>query len=210
MSVLRIGLTGGIASGKSKVSHLFSQKSIPIIDADTIARDLFKPKASLLKNLKEKFGESIFYANGELDRKALGKLVFNSPNDLKWLNQLTHPKISAEIKRQLSRIKSGYVILDIPLLINPSGTIPSHLKEHIDRILVITIEPEVQLQRLLSREQLSLTDAQSVINNQSSLDQKLQFADDLIDNNGNLKMLESQVDMLDNKYTKLSTRNSGD
>ena len=204
MDLLKIGLTGGIASGKSVVSALFKRHKVPIIDADKIARDLFAPNAPLLEKLKQKFGNAIFYETGELDRKSLGKIVFNSSADLKWLNQLTHPQVAKEITRQLNSLKCPYVILDIPLLIDMSGKIPQHLKPFIDRVLVIDTSEKNQIARLCHRDNISPEMAVSIMANQSSREQKLNLADDIIDNNGQIEQLESQVTLLHNQYLKLS------
>lgn len=204
MNQLKIGLTGGISSGKSSVSRLFKQHNIALIDADQIARDLFAPNAPLLISLKNKFGNDIFFPNGELDRKKLGKIVFNSKEDLAWLNHLTHPKVSENIKQQLALAKSPYVVLDIPLLIDKSGQVPAHLTSFIDRILVVDITEENQINRLCARDNLSKPDAQSIISNQSTREQKLALADDIIDNNGDFNKLETQVEQLHNYYLTLS------
>lgn len=208
MEPLKIGLTGGIASGKSQVSRIFAAKAITIIDADQIARDLFRLGAPLLQDLKAKFGNNIFEANGELNRKALGKIVFNSADDLTWLNQLTHPQVSREISRQLAQAKSPYVILDIPLLVDKSGKIAPHLSAVVDRVLVIDIEPDRQIKRLCERDHISVPEAQSIINNQSTQAQKLVYADDIIDNNGSLETLEPQIIQLHKKYLKISKENN--
>jgi dephospho-CoA kinase len=169
MKPLKIGLTGGIASGKSVISQQFANQHIDIIDADKIAKDLFVKDAPLLKTLKAKFGSKIFTGQDDLDRKALGNIVFNSEEDLAWLNQLTHPLITKEIKSQLSRVRSPYVILDIPLLINQFGEIPSHLKALIDRVLVIEVSLENQIKRLCLRDNISEEAAMTIIRNQSTL-----------------------------------------
>ncbi|WP_444994562.1 dephospho-CoA kinase [Aliikangiella sp. IMCC44359] len=204
MNQLRIGLTGGISSGKSSVSQLFKQHQITLIDADQIARDLFAPNAPLLTSLKNKFGDDIFFSNGELDRKKLGKIVFNSKEDLAWLNRLTHPKVAENIEQQLAAAISPYVILDIPLLIDKSGQVPAHLANFIDRILVVDVTEENQINRLCARDNLSKADAQSIIANQSTRKQKLALADDIIDNNGDFNQLETQVEQLHNYYLTLS------
>lgn len=204
MDVLKIALTGGIASGKSEVSRLFGERKISVIDADKIARDLFKSGAPLLNDLREKFGDSIFTPSQELDRKALGKVVFNSPKDLKWLNDLTHPKVALEIKHQLTLVCSAYVILDIPLLIKPDGTIPAHLSQFIDRILVVSVNENTQVKRVTKRDNIDEAQARKIMSSQSTLQQKLALADDVINNNGSLSQLESQVDLLHNRYMSLA------
>lgn len=208
MSRLKIGLTGGIAAGKSQVCRLFADKGAPIIDADQIAKDLLAPNSPLLVNLKEKFGSGIFLKHGELNRKALGKIVFNSDKELTWLNQLLHPAISQQMARQLTQLAAKthfpYVILDIPLLINLDGKIPRQLQPLIDRVLVVSIELPLQIQRLCERDNLGKTQALAIVNQQSSLQQKRKLADDIIDNNGSLSDLESQVSLLHNQYLKLA------
>jgi len=204
-SLLKVGLTGGIASGKSQVSNLFSSLGIAIIDADEIARALFKDSSPLLSELREKFGPDIFLPNGSLDRKALGKIVFNSKESLYWLNQLTHPLVSEEIDSQLEEVTSSYVILDIPLLINKEGVIPNHLKQRVDRVLVIKTDLETQIKRLCQRDGISEKDALLILDNQSTLKQKLVLADDVIDNNGEIEQLTPQVEDLHQYYLKVSS-----
>lgn len=206
--MLKIGLTGGIASGKSRVSFYFSVLSAPIIDADKISRSLLEKNSPLLKPIKQKFGAAIFDNNNQLDRKALGKIVFNSPKDLEWLNQLMHPLINQQIKQQLTKIDFPYVILDIPLLINQQGKISAHLKPMIDRILVVDIDPNIQIERLCARDNIDQEAALTIIKNQSSREQKLALADDTIDNNGNFLQLESQVQLLHNQYLLMAGETS--
>ena len=143
----------------------------------------------------------------KLNRKALGKIVFNSAKDLKWLNQLTHPEVSKELYQQLSQVTSPYVILDIPLLIDKSGVIPEYLRQVIDRVVVIDITVENQIQRLCNRDNISPVEAQTVIDNQSTLFQKLALADDVINNNGDLSELESQAELLHNQYVAMINHN---
>lgn len=204
MKKLHVGLTGGIASGKSSVSQLFNNHGVNVIDADQIARQLFIKNSPHLLNLREYFGDSIFHSNGELNRKALREKVFNSEKDLNWLNQFTHPLVNQQMKTEISAANSDYVLLDIPLLIDKSGQIPNHLKQLIDRILVIKVDLETQLERICRRDKSSREQAQKIIDSQSSLEQKLVLADDVIDNNGSLEELESQVLVLHNQYLTMT------
>ena len=201
--VLKIGLTGGIASGKSQVSHLFAQHAIDIIDADEIARSLFKSGSPLLSKLRAKFGADIFDSKGDLIRKKLGAKVFQSEPDLQWLNQLTHPLVSEQIKKQIALSTSAFLVLDIPLLIPKSGRIPEHLQELVDRVLVVKVSPQTQIARLIKRDQISESQAKAIIDAQSSLEQKLSLADDVIENEGAIEQLESKVTLLHNKYMDL-------
>ncbi len=206
MPCLRVGLTGGIASGKSTVSQFFSELSVPIIDADKIARDLLSKGSPLLENVKDKFGSNVFNSNGELNRKALGKIIFNSKMDLTWLNQLIHPKVNQQILEKLKTINEPYTIIDIPLLIDQSGKIPDHLSSIVDRVLIVDINPEEQIKRVCLRDNISLKEAEAIISNQSTREQKLSLADDTIDNNGSLSQLESQVGLLHNQYLLLADK----
>ena len=205
MQPLKIALTGGIASGKSSVSRLFNQKAIALIDTDQIARDLFKTNAPLLTPLRSRFGDDIFDSEGELNRKSLGKRVFQSEQDLTWLNELIHPKISEQIKRQLKLVRSQYVIIDIPLLVNTTGKVSNHLLPFIDRILVIDISPALQTKRQCQRDNTNIKQALLVQRSQSSPHQKLRLANDVIDNNGSIAELEYQVSLFHNHYLNLSS-----
>lgn len=201
--MLKIGLTGGIASGKSLVSHYFSDFGITIIDADQIARNLFKAKSKHLIPLVEHFGKRILDNNGELDRKILSKIVFSDPKQLDWLNQYSHPLVSQDMKRQLSLAQSPYVILDIPLLIDKGAKVPSRLSSFIDRILVVKVDQDRQIARIISRDGRSKEDALSIINSQSSLKEKLALADDVIDNNKTKQDVKNQVNKLHTFYQSI-------
>ena len=197
-----IGLTGGIASGKSSVASYFSALGIDVFDSDQIARQLFAPHSEHLTVLREHFGESIFESEQVLDRKALGKLVFSNPEELAWLNQFTHPLINRAMKQQLESSQSSYVILDIPLLINKQGEIPDYLSKMIDRVLVINLPLKTQLYRLQQRDGISEQEAMKIINSQSSLQQKLALADDVIDNIGDLQSLNKAVKHLHEQFIR--------
>ncbi len=201
--MLKIGLTGGIASGKSLVSHYFSKLGIAIIDADQIAKDLFKPKSKHLTPLIKHFGNNILDSHGELDRKSLGKIVFSDPKQLHWLNQYSHPLINQEMKNQLSKVKSEYVILDIPLLIDKGANIPPRLQPFIDRVLVVKTDKAMQIERIIKRDGRSKKEALAIINHQSSLQEKLALADDVIDNNQTKQLVNDQVIELHQLYKSL-------
>jgi len=202
-SPLIIGLTGGIASGKSQVCKIFAELGIKIIDSDQIAKELFDVNSPHLTTLRNRFGNDIFFADKSLDRKALGNIVFSDPEQLNWLNNFTHPLIFNEIKQQLSLATSDYVIIDIPLLIDSNGDVSTRFAEIIDRILVINTSAENQLKRLLLREDISPEQAHKIINSQSSLEQKLKLADDIIDNNASIENLKTQVEKVHKKYLLL-------
>ncbi|MDH5434159.1 MAG: dephospho-CoA kinase, partial [Gammaproteobacteria bacterium] len=152
MPLLKVGLTGGIASGKSLASQYFSQSGVNIIDADKISKQLLSADSPLLKPIKLRFGENILDVYGQLKRDVLRQIVFNSKEDLDWLNQLIHPKVAETIEQKLShynkKADKGYIIIDIPLLINQTGNIPEHLSRFIDRILVIDTDVDNQINRI--------------------------------------------------------------
>jgi len=205
---LVIGLTGGIASGKSQISRYFQELGVEIIDSDQIARELFTPGSQHLLPLKARYGDVIFDADNALNRKELGRIVFSNQAELAWLNQYTHPLINKQMRSQLTASRSAYVILDVPLLINQQGIVPDYLKEMIDRILVIDISPELQLKRVQARDNISEVEANKIFATQSSLEQKLTLADDIIDNNGTLESLKKQVVALHSFYLTLTHSNS--
>ena len=201
--MLKIGLTGGIASGKSLASQYFADLGIDVIDADKIARDLFKRGSPHLIPLTAHFGEDIFDAQGELQRKKLGRVVFSQQNELQWLNEFTHPLISAEMARQIEQVETtapAYVILDIPLLVKENGEIPAYLNQLIDRVLVIATDLPTQLARLMARDRISDKEAMMIIDNQSSWTQKLACADDVINNNDDQKTLKERVSAMHQNY----------
>ena len=201
--MLKIGLTGGIASGKSLVSRYFSELGIEIIDADQIAKDLFKPQSKHLVPLIKQFGAHLINKDNVLDRKALAKIVFSDPKQLAWLNHYTHPLVNQEMKLQIANVTSQYVILDIPLLINKGSSIPNRLKLFIDRVLVVKTDLELQIKRIIKRDGRSQAEATAIINSQSSLQEKLALADDVIDNNRTKQAVKDQVITLDQFYRSL-------
>ncbi|NOQ94553.1 MAG: dephospho-CoA kinase [Methylophaga sp.] len=196
--MLRIGLTGGIASGKSTICQLFSALDVPIIDADIIARQLVEPDQVAFTEIVACFGSDILLPDGTLNRSSLRKRIFSDPTAKKQLEEILHPKISQQLQLQSDRYNSAYCILAIPLLIE------SKLQQSVDRILVIDISEQQQLERLCQRDKSSLKDAQLIIDSQCSREQRLAFADDIIINNSSIDNLNQIVFNLDQKYRKLA------
>jgi len=196
--MLKIGLTGGIATGKSTICRLFSKHDVPIIDADIIARQLVEPGQIALHEIVHTFGADIVQKNGRLNRPALRQLIFSNSEAKKQLEAILHPKISQQLQQQSNELSSAYCILAIPLLIE------SNLQQSVDRILVIDSSIELQLERLCQRDNLSPADAQLMINSQCSREQRLEFADDIITNNHSLNDLEKIIFNLNQKYRKLA------
>lgn len=185
-----LGLTGGIASGKSTVSAYLAQNGALIIDADLIARQVVAKKSSGLKQIVAKFGKEILTASGELDRKKLGKLVFSNKDLLKKLTDITGPLIRAEILREIEAAKKAQVklvVLDIPLLFETG------YQTLCDKVMVVTIPSKLQLERVMKRDNLSAAEARKRIANQLPTSKRNELADVLIDNSKSVAETYQQV-----------------
>ncbi|WP_050611079.1 dephospho-CoA kinase [Ligilactobacillus agilis] len=185
-----LGLTGGIASGKSTVSAYLAQNGALIIDADLIARQVVAKKSSGLKQIVAKFGKEILTASGELDRKKLGKLVFSNKDLLKALTDITGPLIRAEILREIEAAKKAQVklvVLDIPLLFETG------YQTLCDKVMVVTIPSKLQLERVMKRDNLSAAEARKRIANQLPTSKRNELADVLIDNSKSVAETYQQV-----------------
>ncbi|NMH66965.1 dephospho-CoA kinase [Shewanella salipaludis] len=198
MSKFIVGLTGGIGSGKTTVANLFAKQGITLVDADLVARDVVAPGAEGLEQIRAHFGDQILLDDGNLNRAALRELVFNTPKERQWLNQLLHPMIRAEMLRQVASASSAYVIMVVPLLFE------NGLDKLVDRTLVVDISPELQRQRTIQRDAVDARQVNNIINSQSSRAEKLAKADDVIDNQGEISKLECEVLALHQKYLHLS------
>ncbi|KAM7275784.1 hypothetical protein ACFE04_017650 [Oxalis oulophora] len=185
-----VGLTGGIASGKTTVSNLFKANAIPVVDADVIARDALKKGTGGYKKVVAAFGEDILQADGEVDRPKLGRIVFSDPQKRQLLNRLLAGYISRGIFSEILKLwVKGHkvIVLDIPLLFE------AKMDKWTSPIVVVWVDPETQLKRLLTREQTSEEDARNRINAQMPLDVKKDKADIIIDNTGTFDDLKEQL-----------------
>lgn len=186
-----MGLTGGIASGKSTVSALFVEKGARLVDADVIARAVMLPGHPVLAAAVEHFGHGILLADGTLNRAALGEIVFNDQAALQVLNHLTHPAIRQEIKDRMYALEKEdplrLIIVDIPLLYE------SELDNLFKKILVVYVPREVQLARLMERNGLTFEQASGRLDAQMDIEEKRRRADYIIDNSGELAHTEQQV-----------------
>jgi len=197
--LLKIGLTGGIASGKSTVCTLFEHyNKAPIIDADVIARHLAEPDKEAYAEIVHHFGGEVLQSDKTLNRKKLRQLIFSDPTAKQALENILHPKIRQQVILQSQQQQACYIILAIPLLIE------SKMYDLVDRILVIDIDPSLQLQRLQQRDNISAYQAQVMIDAQCSQQQRLAHADDIIDNNNDADALGKQIQLLHQKYIKIS------
>jgi dephospho-CoA kinase len=192
--MLKIGLTGGIGSGKSTVANLFRLHNVDVIDADKIAREIVASGTPAFKEIIAHFGKKLINKNNELDRTALRNLVFNDPKELEWLNQCLHPKIRAEINRQANNASGPYVILDIPLLFE------NKLEHLVHRILVVDVPEKVQIDRVMARDNSTEQLVKSIMSKQVSREYRLSRADDILDNTQSLEQLKHKVNELHQKY----------
>ncbi len=197
-----VGLTGGIGCGKSTIASLFADLGVPIVDADIVARQVVEKGSPLLAKIAQHFGQEILLATGELDRTALRQRVFADPQEKAWLNQLLHPAIREEMLCQLKQTTAPYVLWVVPLLLE------NHLETYCDRILVIDVSEETQIQRATQRDQNSAALIRKIMQSQVSRQQRLAKADDVISNElpleQNLTYLQTEVHKLHQHYLSLS------
>lgn len=186
-----LGLTGGIASGKTTISNYFRSLNIPVIDADSIAREVMRAGKPAVAELAQVFGSEILLADGEVNREYLGNLVFASASKRKQLNQIVQPKIRRAIKEAIEKClkkESAMIVLDIPLLYE------ENYENLVDEIMVVYVDPNIQKDRLLQRdEKLRGIDAQNRIDSQMSLAKKAEKADIVINNNDSIEKSIHQV-----------------
>jgi len=185
-----IGLTGSIASGKSTVAKMMTALGLPIVDADVVARDVVKPGTETLALIVQNFGENILLDDGNLNRPKLGDIIFHEPAKRKILNDIMHPAIRQEMLTQRDAyLEAGqkHVVMDIPLLFE------SKLQHFVERILVVSVSEEVQLRRLMERNQLSKEDALARMHSQLPMSVKEKSAHTVIYNNENIQQTEEQL-----------------
>lgn len=191
-----VGLTGGIASGKTTVAEEFAKKGIAIIDTDVIARKLVEPGQPAYTHIIKHFPVNILQANKRINRRKLREIIFNDQQERLWLENLLHPLIREEVAHQVARATSPYCIVVIPLL---AETTPNPL---INRILVVDVDEESQIQRIMERDNCTAEDAKKIIASQASRQQRLLIADDVITNDQDKYHLIHQVNKLDERYKK--------
>ncbi|WP_455539413.1 dephospho-CoA kinase [Terrisporobacter sp.] len=186
--MLVVGLTGNIGCGKSSLSKIFSDEGINIVDADIIARQIYNDK-KLLDKVYETFGTNIKNKDGSLNRKALGRIVFNDDEKLIQLNKLTHPVIRQKVSDEINDYKNKnkkIIILDAALLVE------SDYLNFIDKLLVVTCKEDIQIKRIMSRDNCSREEALSRIKSQMSQEDKVKYADYIIDNSGTVDELKKK------------------
>lgn len=204
MGAYVVGLTGGIASGKSEVARRFQALGVQVIDADVAARDVVSVGSEGLAEVIAAFGPGVLDAAGALDRAAMRRRAFDDPGVRTRLEAIVHPRVRALLEAGCASVTGDYVIAAIPLLAEGGG------REHypwLDRILVIDVAPGIQLTRLLQRDGIDAALAQRMVAAQASRERRLAIADDVIVNNGSLEALATHVEALDRRYRTLAAAN---
>ena len=195
---LVVGLTGGIASGKTAVSRCFDQLGVPVIDADVVAREVVEPGEPALDAIVEKFGREVLDETGRLDRRMLRELVFADPELRRELEQLLHPEIRRRMKQKIAELHQDYVVLVIPLLLEVEQT------NLVDRVLVVDAPERAQIARAMERDGSSEKEVRDIMSAQLPREQRLARADDIIENRGTLRDLCDRVRKLDRFYRKIA------
>jgi len=197
--MLKVGLTGGIGCGKSTAVDAFRVLGVPIVDADQISKDLVKQGNDALSEIAVIFGDDLLLESGELNRPLLKQLIFSDSNALEKLEAILHPRIRAEITRQISTIKKqAYVIVDIPLLVE------KNYQEMFDQIIVVDCLPEQQIQRVAMRDELSSSDIKKIMKNQASREERNKAATIILDNSLDKESLLFQINRLHTGLVALS------
>jgi dephospho-CoA kinase len=200
VSAFRVALTGGIASGKSTVAELFAALGVPVIDTDVIAREVVEPGQSALSQVVEAFGPEVLVSGGRLDRRQLRERIFADPIAKRRLEAILHPAIRAEMERQSGAAGGPYQLLVIPLLTEGKR------RDHVDRVLLVDVPEELQIQRLMARDGVSHSQAQASLNAQATRAERLATADDILRNTGRPDDLRDAVTGLHAKYLQLAAR----
>jgi len=195
---LRIGLTGGIGSGKSAAALLFSSRGVPVIDTDDIARVLVEPGQPAYDEIIRNFGEGILDRNRRIDRDKLRERVFDNAVERQRLEASLHPRIREVVRTKVAELDAPYCIVVVPLLIE------SGFNDLVDRVLVVDAPETLQVQRTMVRSGLNELEIRKIISAQATRAQRLQRADDVIENNADRKQLEKEVERLHHWYLSLA------
>lgn len=195
---LRIGLTGGIASGKSAVAARFVELGVPVIDADEAARAVVAPGQPGLANVIKRFGSSVLTEGGALNRSALRNLIFADTRSRQDLEAILHPLIRAEMERREALAVGPYAVMAIPLLVE-GGSL-----DRVDRILVIDTDESTQMHRLMARDNSSEAQARAIFSSQAGRVDRLKAADDVVENCGSVSDLRQAIDHLHEGYLRLA------
>jgi dephospho-CoA kinase len=198
----KVGLTGGVSTGKTSVSDRFSALGIQIIDADVIARELLKRDTECYRQVISLFGEEVLLGNADINRRWLRDRIFSDATAKQQLEAIIHPAVRQAILADSNRCISPYCIVSVPLLIE------ANMQSLVDRIVVVDLPEEQQIARLLARDKLNRLQAEAMLKGQCSRDQRLSFADDIIDNSQTLPALDQQVSSLHQHYLQLAAEHA--
>ena len=205
--MLKVGLTGGIASGKSTVSKIFASFGAKVLDADEVAREVLLPGQPAWTRLRQAFGQEFFHADGKVKRKQLRKRVFADPEKRSQLNAIVHPEVMKEINRRaeifFSSVQTEVLLVDVPLLLEAG------LANRFDKIVVVYVAESIQMTRLLQRDGISEEEAKQALEVQMALSKKVEQADYVIDNSGTLEETRGQVEKVWKELIRLARDKKG-
>jgi len=193
-----VGLTGGVGTGKSSASRIFSELNVPVIDADVISRELTAAGTEYHQKIVDLIGPGILGSDGTIDRNLLGSTVFNDRDKRLALENLLHPVIIQTMLDRASEVSSPYLVFSIPLLVE------ADLGSIVNRVLVIDAPEELQIERVIKRDRRSRDEVMKIIASQADRQQRLLQADDILVNEGDLDMLRSKITVLHQKYTEMA------
>lgn len=197
-----IGLTGGIASGKTTIANLFHEHfDIELVDADIIARQVVEPGSKGLQQIAKRYGTAILTEVGTLNRAALREKIFSNPKEKAWLDALLHPMIREQMQLALSQVRSPYALLIIPLMAE------NNLQHMADRVLVVDVDEQTQIDRTMQRDNISRQQAEAILAAQASRTERLAIADDVIKNDAKNRQLLPLITDLHKKYLAISSAN---
>ena len=198
MSLLAIALTGGIGSGKTAVSQAFARHGVPVIDTDVLAREVVEPGQPALREIVEIFGDACLDPTGALDRAYLRRVVFADAERRQKLEAILHPRILRALRERLATLQATYCLVVVPLLVETG------LDKQFERILVVDVPEQVQIERVMARDRVDAEQARQILGQQASRAQRLAIADDVIENTGTLAELEDKVVVLHQQYLALA------
>lgn len=193
-----VALTGGIGSGKSTIANAFASLGVDIVDADIIARQVVEKGQPVLNIIHSRFGDDVLHPDGSLNRAVLRQKIFSSPPEKRWIDNLLHPLIHAETRRQLALTRSPWCLWVVPLLVE------NNLQHQADRVLVVDVDRETQLARTVSRDNISREQAENILAAQATREARLAVADDIIDNSGSPETVIEHVAELHQRYLTLA------
>ena len=191
----KIGLTGGIASGKTTVSDCFKKLGTQVIDADVISHEVTEPSGSAFEEILSEFGSEILDEKGLINRKKMRAIIFNDPSQKKILEKIIHPKVRDEMFQRINKSDDHYLIVSVPLLVETG------MHQIMDRNLLVDCSEDTQIERLMHRDKITLNEAKAILKNQASRSDRKKIADDLIVNENNVTLIELENEVLElHKY----------